>query len=76
MRIVAGMSVIAMSLGLALAAGAQPDCSATCSKQYKAAMAACQAAHPGASQSDALQSCMDQAQQAYGQCMESCPNPS
>jgi hypothetical protein len=35
-------------------------------------MAACQQANPDPSQVDPLQSCMDQAQEAYGKCIESC----
>ena len=58
---------------LSLAAGpARADCTSDCNAQYEAAMAACQQANPDPSQVDPLQSCMDQAQEAYGKCIESC----
>jgi len=70
MRRIALVGLAALALGAA--APARADCTADCNAQYEAAMTACQQSNPDASQVDSLQSCMDQAQQAYGQCLARC----
>jgi hypothetical protein len=66
------IALVAVATSLFAAAAVRADCVADCSSQYDAAMAACQQANPDPSQANAMQSCMDQAQQSYGQCVDAC----
>ncbi|HVP29411.1 MAG TPA: hypothetical protein VMW35_09655 [Myxococcota bacterium] len=64
--------------GLVLAGGARADCVADCSAKYQDAMAACRTAHPDSDTAnlEPLQSCMDEAQEAYGSCVDRCDTSS
>lgn len=64
--------VTTLGLGSALSAHARADCASDCSANYEHAMTACQTSNADPGSSDALQSCMDQAQATYGACAAQC----
>ncbi len=77
MRITASIScAAALLMGTTLATSAGAGCNDDCATAYQTAMTACQAKYPDASQQDALNLCMDQAQSTYEACLNSCTSSS
>ena len=66
------LCVVALGAGVALSGVARADCASDCSSQYETAMSACQAMNPDPNSPNAIQACMDQAQQTLGACSAQC----
>jgi hypothetical protein len=71
MRITTWISC-AVALGTTWATSAGAGCNDDCATAYQAAMTACQEKYPDASDQDALNLCLDQAQSSYEACLNSC----
>ncbi len=66
------LALVAFAVVAALPALSHAECTADCSTAYESAMSACQSTNPDPNSPNALQSCMDQAQQDFAACTAAC----
>ena len=64
--------IVALGAGIILCDVSRADCASDCNSQYETAMSACQAMNPDPDSPNAIQACMDQAQQTLGACSAQC----
>ncbi len=70
--LVASFGLLSLAACVPTAPPTSPSCSSDCSRQYEAAMTACEMAPQDPTGVNSIQSCMDTAQRSYGSCQAKC----